>query len=76
MYCEDIYGENGQEEWQCIDETLENEMLGFMTENEKNQYKHITENVLDEATHQKVRGVLEDFSSRVLEEKVSYDTKK
>lgn len=73
MYCENIYGENGQEQWQCIDQKLEDETLGFMNENQRMEYKNISENILDMQVQERVVRVLENFSSNVLE-RVSYDT--
>lgn len=54
---------------------MEDEQLGFMTNNEKNQYKHMKEKVLDAQTQEKIMSVLDNFSTRVLE-KSGYDTQR
>lgn len=66
MYCEDIYGDNGQEAWSCLDQKLEDETLGFMSENDRNYYKTL-QTQIDTKTQERIAGVLDTYGNKVLE---------
>ena len=75
MYCEDIYGENGQEAWSCLDDEIEQQELWFLSDNDRNYYKLLRDTNLASTTVERINGILQDFSDKVLES-YNYDIEK
>lgn len=67
MYCEDIYGQNGQEAWSCLDDTLEREELWFLSDNDQNYYKLLRDETLNQENVDRINIILSDFSDKVLQ---------
>lgn len=67
MYCEDIYGEDGQEAWSCLDSELEEQELWFLSDNDRNYYILLRDKTLTQATVERINTLLYEFSDRVLD---------
>jgi len=67
MYCEDIYGEHGQEEWSCLDASLEHQELWFLSYNDRTYYKLLRDETLSQSRVEHINSILEEFSQRGLE---------
>lgn len=74
MYCEDIYGDAGQEAWSCKDAQIEDMTLWFLSDDEEAEYKEI-KSMLSEKTITKVENAVNNFGDTVLT-KTNYDMKK
>lgn len=68
MYCEDTYGSQGKQEWKCLDAEIEEETLGFMSENDRSHYKNLLSQ-LDQKTQDTVISLIENYGDKVLEKK-------
>lgn len=66
MYCENIYGSGAQEQWSCLDQKLEDETLGFMSENDRNYYKTL-QSQIDSKTQERVLWILDTYGNKILE---------
>ena len=72
MYCEDIYWESGQKQWSCLDESLEEKRIWFLSENDKNQY-YTFQDKLWEENSKRIETLINNFGSKIFK-KIKYDT--
>ncbi len=74
MYCEEIYGENGQEVWSCLDTQIQEETIGFLSESDQNHYMTIKD-TLGAKNTMRIQKLISNFGEKVLK-KAKYDTPK
>lgn len=64
-YCEDIYGSEGQEEWMCLDDSLNEQTYGFLTDEEYEEYTSLKEDY--GFLMEKITSAIDEFSNKLLE---------
>jgi len=74
MYCEDTYGEEWKEEWSCIDDEWEEHRIGFLSDNDKNQYQSFQAN-LGEELSDTIESIIQSYGDKILN-KADFNTPK
>ncbi len=68
MYCENIYWPTWKEQWKCLDEKLENDKLWFLSQNDRNLYNRL-KNQLWLNLSTRIEKIISIFWEKVLENK-------
>lgn len=74
MYCDDVYWPGKTKQWSCLDDTLEEERIWFLSKDDLNRYKVFQKNIWEQMSG-KIVIVVNKFGEKILQAK-KYNTMK